>query len=197
MAGSVAIARPRALARLGFCAAGIVATTTCVISLCTAGIASADIDPKDYAAPGAVTPSKPPQQLRAEVEAEIEAERRREAERVQAEQEAARQRERELAARPLAVRLLEARCTACHEPAYFEDREHSRIGWELVILRMQWLNGAELGAGERSVIATHLAEKRPASMVRVLLDVAVVLSPIAIVALPLFGWWRWRRSRRT
>ncbi len=186
----MAIARLRALAPLDFCAASVVA-------LCAAGIASADIDPKEYAAPGAVTPAKPREQLRAEVEAEIEAERRREAERVQAEQEAARQRERELAARPLAVRLLESRCTSCHEPAYFEDRDYTRVGWELVILRMQLLNGTELGAGERSVIAAHLAARRPASMIRVLLDAAVVLSPIAIVALFVFGWRRWRRSLRT
>ena len=165
-----------------------------VISLCTAGIAGADIDPKEYAAPGAVMSSKPPERLRAEIEAEIEAERRREAERIQAEQEAARQRERELAARPLAVRLLERRCTVCHEPAYFEDREYTRLGWELVILRMQLLNGAELGAGERSIIAAHLAEERPASMVRVFFDVAIALSPIAIMALSAFGWRRWRRS---
>lgn len=193
----MAITGLRAPARPGFCTASVVATTTFVISLCAAGIASADIDPKEYAAPGAVTPSKPPQQLRAEVEAEIEAERRREAERVQAEQEATRQRERELAARPLAVRLLESRCTSCHEPAYYEDREHTRVGWELVILRMQWLNGAELGAGERGIIAAHLAEKRPASMVRVLFDAAVVLSPIAIAALSVLAWRGWRRRRRS
>jgi hypothetical protein len=161
-----------------------------------AGVATADIDPGEYAAPGAAIPARPQQRLRAEIEAEVETERRREQERMAREREAACERERELAARPLAVRLLEGRCTGCHERAYFEDRGYSRVGWELVILRMQLLNGAQLATGERSAIATYLAQRRPASLQRVLLDVTFALSPVVAVILGVLGWRRWRRARR-
>jgi hypothetical protein len=160
-----------------------------------AGIAAADVDPQDYAAPGAAVPSKSPEDLRQEIEAEIAAERRRDEERLRREQEAARLRELELAARPLPVRLLESRCATCHEPGYFEQRRYSRLGWEVVILRMQLLNAAELAAGERAIIAAHLAAERPASAARVALDALVVSSPIALLALAVFVWRR-RRKRR-
>lgn len=86
--------------------------------------------------------------------------------RTQEEEDAARRRAADKAAfdaLPYPLRLTAMRCTVCHGAETYANERHNRIGWELVILRMQHLNAAPLAAGERSVIAAHLAETYPAT----------------------------------
>jgi hypothetical protein len=97
----------------------------------------------------------------------------------------------ELAARPHAVRLIEQRCLGCHDLAALELTPRTRLGWEWVTLRMQWLNGAELERGERSLIAAHLAQARPAPTRRVLVEY-LALALVAVLA----AWQVWRRWHR-
>ncbi len=58
----------------------------------------------------------------------------------------------ELDARPYPERLVEARCTRCYGPENYLSESHTWIGWQAVALRMQWLNDANLKAGERAAI---------------------------------------------
>ena len=67
----------------------------------------------------------------------------------------------------------------CHVADYYINLRHNRVGWELVNLRMQYLNDAPLAAGERSVIAAHLTETYPAmggaALIEALQQLAVAL----------------------
>lgn len=100
----------------------------------------------------------------------IEQEREREAQRErerQAQEEQARQaRAAALAARPLGVRLVEARCGVCHPPDYFESRGRTYIGWWATVLRMEVFNGARIEAGERAPIVAHLSNSHRATAAR-------------------------------
>jgi hypothetical protein len=120
--------------------------------------------------------------------ARAETERARSAERAQraAEEEARLDEERRLAARPLGVRLVERRCTACHAPDTLARSRHGWLGWWNVLLRMEWLNGATVGPGERSIIVAHLADVQRASAARVALEwvaaITAIAVPLALVA---------------
>lgn len=90
--------------------------------------------------------------------------------RIEAEQEAARlRREREAEARevqvedprPFPERLTEQRCVGCHGRDLYETRGYTRLSAELTVLRVQWLHGARIEAGERQLIASHLAQRHP------------------------------------
>lgn len=109
------------------------------------------------------------------------AERAREAERIRQERERgeAIEREREeqaeqagceeqarLAARPLGVRLVEARCAVCHGPDALSDRRYGWLGWWSVLLRMEYIHGARFEPGERRVIVAHLASSQSAGRMR-------------------------------
>lgn len=94
-------------------------------------------------------------------EAEREAARERSA-RAQ-EERAALLRERALAALPEGERLVRQRCTGCHGREAFADVRHGAAGWWAVVVRMELLNGATLGGGDRARIATHLAAEQPAA----------------------------------
>lgn len=85
------------------------------------------------------------------------------------------------------VRLLEERCSRCHGEANIAGIEAGRLGWQRIIFRMQWINGATLLPGERDVLAEHLADVRPAGSFHVLAEYAsagvmLLVSLSAIVA---------------
>jgi hypothetical protein len=125
------------------------------------------------------------------VQRQIEEARRRAEEQARQEAEARRQREAERAARPYPVRLTETRCLGCHPVEALLDRPRTRLGWELVAVRMQRFNGAHLEPGERAVIARHLAEADPVPAHRKVAEAAI----LAFIGLapPLLGWLWWRR----
>lgn len=127
------------------------------------------------------------------VQRQIEEARQRAAEQARKEAEDRRQREAELAARPYPVRLTETRCLGCHGMETLLEQRRTRIGWELVALRMQRLNGAQLEPGERAVIAAHLARTYPPPRHRRLAEPLVL---ILVSALPVLLIWRWLRRRR-
>lgn len=72
-----------------------------------------------------------------------------------------------LASRPLGVRLVEARCGACHGPEYLRNHRYGWLGWWSVLLRMEYFNGARFEPGERRVIVAHLARTRSATTAKV------------------------------
>lgn len=64
--------------------------------------------------------------------------------------------------RPAGEQLLEARCLNCHPMELVLLTPRTRLAWEALIWRMQWINGAELESGERPIIAAYLTTVRPA-----------------------------------
>jgi hypothetical protein len=125
------------------------------------------------------------------VQRQIEEARRRAEEQARQEAEARRQREAERAARPYPLRLTEARCLGCHPMDALLERPRTRLGWELVALRMQRFNGAHLKPGERAVIARHLAETYPAPSQRKMAEAAILA--VLVLAPASLGWLWWRR----
>lgn len=164
--------------------------------LAGAALAHADLPLEEIAGGPPRRAPAPSERARLEsaIRAEQEAERHREAQHLGETQAAARARAEALAGRPLPVRLLEARCTSCHEPRYYDDKTYGRLRWEFIILRMEWLNNVALDAGERALIASHLAAERPASWPRVVME--AILLVFAPPLLPLAAWVWWRRTRR-
>ena len=78
------------------------------------------------------------------------------------------------------AQLIEARCTKCHSGFNYEDKAHTRVGWTLVILRMQLFNGATFKRGERAIIIDYLAETRPASPIRTAAEFFALILPTLI-----------------
>lgn len=154
--------------------------------------ARADIDPAEYQLKSSVRSAKDSQEL----QAEFEADRQKEAARRKLEEESAA---RHLAAEkaawealPHAVRLTRSRCAGCHVEGNYMNQRHNRLGWELVILRMQHLNAASLATGERSVIAAHLAQTYPATGGALLIE---ALQQLAAALTPVWLWLAWNTTR--
>ncbi len=152
----------------------------------------ADVDPADYELKTAVHSEKE----RKKLEAVFAADRARAAElqRQDVEREQHRLAEENAAwkALPASVRLIQAHCTVCHAADNYMNQRHNRIGWELVVLRMQFLNEAPLGTGERSVIAAQLAKDYPATGRAAW---AEVLQQLAVALLPVWFWLAWKILR--
>lgn len=152
----------------------------------------ADIDPSEYELKTSVRSEKERKRL----EAGFAADRAREAElqKLEDDREARRLAAAKAAwdALPASVRLTRTRCTACHAADKFENQRHNRIGWELVVLRMQVLNDARLGPGERDVIAAQLAESYPASGSAAWRE---ALQQFVLALLPVWFWIAWRVGR--
>ena len=152
----------------------------------------ADVDPAEYELKTSVRSEKERKRL----EAAFAVDRAREAElqKQEEEREAARLAAEKAAweALPAPVRLMRTRCTACHTADNFENQRHNRIGWELVVLRMQVLNEAALGPRERSVIAAQLAEFYPARGSAAWTE---ALQQLAVVLLPVWLWVCWKFLR--
>ena|SRR3989338_3596305 len=146
--------------------------------------ASADIDPSEYEPKTSVRSEKERSRLKAIFEADkkVEAEQLRR----EAEADARRLAEKMAAweALPYPVRLTETRCTGCHIAANYTKQRHNRIGWELVVLRMQYLNGVRLGEGERSIIAAHLTQNYPPAGIdaatEAIMQLLAILSPAGL-----------------
>lgn len=73
------------------------------------------------------------------------------------------------------------RCTKCHPAYYYEEKRHTGFVWELVILRMQLINGAKLKRGERGIISAYMAKVRPASLGQTSLELFALISPILLI----------------
>jgi hypothetical protein len=141
---------------------------------------------------------------RARARAQIEAERRREAERAE---EQARERAVEqarlaaalaaqAARRPSGAILTEARCGACHALDSMAMVRHTSLGWRLTVLRMRYLNGAEISAQDADVIVDYLTQTQGADQSQALLEYGlpgVVLAALASWAL--YGMRRRWRNR--
>ena len=154
--------------------------------------ATADIDPAEYQLQSSVRND----QERKRLQAEFEVDRQKEAALQRRDEEAtAQQQAADKAAwdrLPYPVRLTQTRCTLCHEALNYANQRHNRVGWELVMLRMQYVNEATIGAGERSVIAAHLAEAYPALGVESLVE---ALQQLAVLLSPLWLWLAWKVTR--
>lgn len=152
----------------------------------------ADIDTSEYEPKTSIRSEKQRQQMKALLEAEKKAENEQRQKEEAA--EAMRLAEEKAAwdALPYGVKLIALRCTACHVDEVFKNQRHNRLGWELVVLRMQYLNKLELGEGERSVIAAHLAQNYPATGTAAAVE--TILQILAILSLPVL-WLTWRRVR--
>lgn len=166
----------------------------CLLAGICAFPAMADIDPSEYELKTSVRSEKERRQLQAgfELDRQKDAALQKQEEENAARQSAARKAAWD--ALPYPVRLTHTRCTTCHDAGNYANQRHNRVGWELITLRMQYLNEAPLAAGDRSVIAAHLADIYPASgvagLVQALQQIAVVLSPVWI------GFaWKMIRSR--
>lgn len=151
----------------------------------TAFPASADIDPSAYELKTSVRSEQERNRLKAIFEADMkaEAEQRKQAAEDEAQRIAKEKAVWELL--PYPVRLVKTRCTACHIAGNFKKQQHNRIGWELVVLRMQYLNAVKLGDGERSVIAAHLAQAYPVAgleaVMEALLQFLLLLPPAGLL----------------
>lgn len=154
----------------------------------------ADIDPADYAVKSSVSSEQERQRL----QAEFKADKKREAEqqKQEAENEARRLAVEKAAweALPYPVRLTRTRCATCHVADVYVNRRHNRIGWELVILRMQHFNAAPLDAGERSTIAAHLTETYPATGGTALIE---ALQQLAVALFVVWFFWLARKITRS
>lgn len=167
-------------------------TLLCALGCLAPQASRADIDPSEYEVKTAVRTAKERKQL----EAEFEVDRKREAERQKQEEE---HEVRRLAVEraawevlPYPLRLTRMRCAVCHGADLYESQRHNRIGWELVVLRMEFLDQTRLDAGERSLITAHLAQAYPATGTEALLE---VLQQLAVVLFPLGLWITWKMVR--
>lgn len=156
------------------------------------GIGLADIDPAEYELKSSVRSEKQRKRLQAEFarEQQQEAERQRQEDEREARRQAAEQAAWE--ALPYPLRLTRTRCTACHAADNYANQGHNRIGWELVILRMQHFNEAQLGAGERGMIAAYLAEAYPATGRAGLIE---ALQQLVVALVPFWFWLIWNILR--
>lgn len=92
-----------------------------------------------------------------------------------------------------AQRLVDTRCGACHSAELYACTGRSRLGWELVVVRMRLVNGARLAPGERAVIVHHLTEHHGAPLARVVAEGAAAVALLGAAAGA--GLWRRRRGR--
>lgn len=95
-------------------------------------------------------------------------------------------------ARPLGVRLLEARYAFCHGPDALRERRYGRLGWWVVLLCMEYFNGAGFEPGERRVIVAHLTDSQSAGPIRAGIE---WLAAAAVVALLVAAGGRCLRRR--
>ncbi len=148
----------------------------------------------DAYVPDGVLDTRSRESVRARIQAEQAAEAERERLR-QAEWRAEQARiAAEAARRPYPERLFEARCGLCHAPEQLAPYRHTWLGWQAVIARMRWLNGAPLSLSEGNVLARHLAERQGARGFAAALE--WLLLAAAILALVLAPWLGWRWLRR-
>jgi len=125
--------------------------------------------------------------VRRQIELEVEAERRRAVDEARLEEEERQRLAAEREARPLALKLLEARCSRCHDAERIEAARYGLLGWHATILRKRWINGAAVVAGESGVIARYLAHLQPAKLPRQVAEWML----LAVSVIVLWGAIRW------
>lgn len=164
-----------------------------VLTLCIAISSWAEMEGDAYT-PEGVLDARTRDLLRERIQAERAAEAERDALRQAAAQEEQARLAAEAARRPYPERLFEARCGLCHAPEQLVAIRHTWLGWQAVIARMRWLNGAPLSQAESNVLARHLAQHQGARGVAALLEWLGLLG--AALALALIPWLGWRKLRR-
>jgi len=161
------------------------------LALCLAGMARAEMESSEYLPRGALDAWE-----RQALSVHIEAERQREAEAEARREDETRAELARLAAaaarRPVAERLLEARCGGCHAHDVLAAQRHTWLGWHFTLARMRWWNGAEMDLQEMRVLADHLAERQPASGLVRVLEYALPATAVAAAGLA----WRKRWVKR-
>ena len=164
----------------------------CLLSCLAPRPGLADIDPAEYELKTAVRSEK--ERKRLEAEFEVDRKKAVERQRQEDEREASRRAAEQAAweALPYPQRLTRTRCSVCHLADNYANQRHNRIGWELVTLRMQYLNEAPLGAGERSQIAAYLADAYPASGSAACVE---ALQQLAVAMIPIWFWLSWKLAR--
>lgn len=155
--------------------------------------ARADVDVADYQTRGAVRSERERQRLQVEFARQREQEERRARSEAEAQAHLAAAEAVRLAARPYPLRLTDSRCTVCHAATNFQQQAHTWPGWLAVVLRMKYLNHAELEPAEIPVIVGHLAATYPAIGVDAWIELALAPAGLIAVTAPLL-WFRRRRQ---
>lgn len=158
----------------------------------------AEMDAADYKIDQATKSGSVRDNVKAEIAREIEEDARKAQREIEDEARRRAQVEAEEAARPYPQRLLQARCTLCHPADNYLSQRHTEIGWNLVILRMRWLNRAPVRLDEHIVLARELARLRPAAGAEALAEYGLGAGALTLsLAVPaLFAWGLTRRIRR-
>ena len=164
----------------------------CLLACLAPRQAPADIDPAEYEVKTAVRSAKERKQM--EVDFQVDKQREAELQRQEDARETLRLAAEQAAwdAQPYPLRLTRMRCAVCHGADLYESQRHNRIGWQLVVWRMEFLDKELLDAGERSLITAHLAQTYPATGTEALRE---VLQQLAVVLFPLGLWITWRMVR--
>lgn len=129
---------------------------------------------------------------RARLAAEIAAERARAEQAALEAQVAAEALAAARAARPLGEKLVEARCLTCHDTRQIDSADFGLIGWNITVLRMEFLNGATLQQGERGVIVAYLSARSPG---RAVLEWGLVILLVMALLGAVFGFRHWKRRQ--
>ncbi len=162
--------------------AGVVLASTLSI-----GVARAEMEDRGYATTSPALDAEEAERVRRRIADEVAREAERAHERARRDAEAERLAAEARAARPLGVRLVEDRCTACHGLERIEATRYGRLGWHFTVVRMRLVNGARLDDGEAWAVAEHLHDVHRASLSWQILEwvalLAVVATPVAILRL--------------
>jgi hypothetical protein len=103
----------------------------------------------------------------------------------------------EWARQPLAVRLMQQRCTGCHGLQPIEALRQGPLGWRWTVERMRWWHGAPLQRAEAALLSQHLWQQQGAGRQRMWLELgAVMLTLLAGAALVVGLGWRWAARRK-
>jgi len=174
-----------------------IATVCSVALLALVESALSDVDISEYQSKARPGPEHERARIRDEIEQEARAEAARAAQLAEEEERRAAAERARLEARPYSVKLTERRCTLCHGADNYTAIGHTWLGWQTVVLRMQYLNNCPLEPGEPSVIVAHLSEAYPASTADALVEwgagVLTLMFPIVSAA----GLRAWRRHGRS
>ncbi len=153
------------------------------------GSAVAEMDDRSYTPHRSSSPQGEMERVRRQIDEEKAIDARRAAESARAEEEAERRLAAANSARPRGERLLELRCRSCHGPENFDNARFGWIGWHATILRMRFVNGAELCWGEHFLIAQHLLETRAATKLQQTIEWVMAVAFLASVV----GFMTWLR----
>jgi hypothetical protein len=75
------------------------------------------------------------------------------------------------------------------------DHRNTWLGWQAVVLRMQYLNHCPLEPAERGVIVAHLAEEHPAPLGHAIMEWGALAAGLLAPPAGAFAFGVWRRRR--